>query len=165
MKQAFTAKGLDQYGNEWAVSAPEWNATGGSIVPNGVLQAGSDIGNFTATATIDGVSAIATFSVIATSVKDGEGSYSIRTTTEPSGDSKDTPVSAVPTHLSWIGEIPTQKWMNFYSRVLSRFAADPGLTLTLKVEFSASGEVSEQKLQETKVALQELGLDDNVQIQ
>ena len=165
MKQAFIAKGLDQYGNELAVSAPEWNATGGSIASDGVLQAGADVGNFTVTATIDSINAISTFSVIATAVKNGEGSYGKRANTDTSGDSKDTPSSSVPTHLSWSGEIPTQKWMNFYSRVLSRFAADPGLSLTLKVEFSADGEVSEQKLQETKVALQELGLDDDVQIQ
>lgn len=165
MKQAFTAKGLDQYGNELAISTPEWNATGGSIASDGVVQAGADVGNFTVTATIDSINAIATFSIIATTVKDGEGSYSTGTTTDTSGDRTDTPSLAVSTHLNWSGEIPTQKWMNFYSRVLSRFAADPGLTLTIKVEFSANGEVSEQKLQETKVALQELGLDDNVQIQ
>ena len=33
--------------------------------------------------------------------------------------------------LSWTGEIPTQKWMNFYTKVLSKFASERSLKLTL----------------------------------
>ena len=31
--------------------------------------------------------------------------------------------------FGWNGAVPPQKWMNFYTKVLSRFAASPGLKL------------------------------------
>ncbi len=64
--------------------------------------------------------------------------------------------------LTWVGEIPPQKWMNFYTKVLSKFASAQGLKLTLKVEVSPEGGVSKQKLEETKSTLRELGLNDDV---
>ena len=55
-----------------------------------------------------------------------------------------------------------QKWMNFYTKVLSKFASGEGLKITLNVEVSPKDGVSDQKIEETKVALRELGLDDDV---
>jgi hypothetical protein len=52
--------------------------------------------------------------------------------------------------------------MNFYTRVLSKYANDEGLKLNVDFEVSAADDVSEQRMQEAKVALRELGLDDNV---
>ena len=57
---------------------------------------------------------------------------------------------------------PAQKWMNFYTKVLAKFAAGKGLKLTVKVEAAPDGGVSTQKVEETKVALRELGLSDDV---
>ncbi|MDM7456723.1 MAG: DUF499 domain-containing protein [Tepidimonas sp.] len=64
--------------------------------------------------------------------------------------------------IRWSGEVPPQKWMNFYTKVLSRFAATPGLKLTISVEVSPSDGLSKQSLEETQNALRELGLDDQV---
>jgi hypothetical protein len=64
--------------------------------------------------------------------------------------------------LTWTGEIPAQKWMNFYTKVLSKFATARGLKLTVKIEVVPEGGVSKQKLDETKSALRELGLNDDV---
>jgi hypothetical protein len=64
--------------------------------------------------------------------------------------------------LTWTGEIPAQKWMNFYTKVLSKFATARGLKLTVKVEVAPEGGVSKQKQEETKSALRELGLNDDV---
>jgi hypothetical protein len=64
--------------------------------------------------------------------------------------------------LTWTGEIPPQKWMNFYTKVLAKFASARGLKLTVKVEATPDGGVSKQKLDETKSALRELGLHDKV---
>jgi len=64
--------------------------------------------------------------------------------------------------LAWAGEIPPQKWMNFYTRVLSKFASGKGLKLTVKVEVAPEGGVSQQKIDETRSALRELGLSDEV---
>lgn len=65
--------------------------------------------------------------------------------------------------ITWTGEIPSQKWMNFYTKVLSKFAAGMGLKLTLKVEVSSDAGIPIQKVEETKVALRELGLSDNIE--
>lgn len=72
------------------------------------------------------------------------------------------PTSATAARLTWSGEVPPQKWMNFYTKVLSKFAPTRGLKLTLKVEVTPEGGVSKQKLDETKSALRELGMNDNV---
>jgi hypothetical protein len=66
--------------------------------------------------------------------------------------------------LSWTGSVPAQKWMNFYTKVLSKFANGKGLKLKVTVEVTPEGGISSQKLEETKVALRELGMEDNVQI-
>lgn len=64
--------------------------------------------------------------------------------------------------LAWSGEVPAQRWMNFYTRVLSRFATTPGLTLRVSIEFAPKDGVSPQSIDETKNALRELGLSDEV---
>jgi hypothetical protein len=67
--------------------------------------------------------------------------------------------------LKWTGEVPAQKWMNFYTKVLSKFASARGLKLTVTIEVSPDGGVSKQKLDETKSALRELSLNDDVTIE
>ena len=62
--------------------------------------------------------------------------------------------------VRWSGEVPSQKWMNFYTRVLSKFATGSGLRVTIRVEAAPEGGVSEQKVEETRSALRELGLND-----
>jgi hypothetical protein len=62
--------------------------------------------------------------------------------------------------LRWSGEIPSQKWMNFYTRVLSKFVTGGGLRVTVKLEVAPEGGVSEQKVEETRTALMELGLNE-----
>jgi hypothetical protein len=64
--------------------------------------------------------------------------------------------------VTWQGYVPPQKWMNFYTKVLSKFATQTGLKLALKVEIAPEGGVSNQKVDEIKVALRELGLSDEV---
>jgi len=67
--------------------------------------------------------------------------------------------------LSWKGEIPHQKWMNFYSKVLARHISGGGVKLTLEVEIEPPGGVSIQKVEETQVALKELGIEDDVKFE
>jgi hypothetical protein len=64
--------------------------------------------------------------------------------------------------LAWTGEVPPQKWMNFYTKVLSKFATTKGLKLKLSVEVAPEGGISKQKIEETKAALRELGLSDDL---
>ena len=64
----------------------------------------------------------------------------------------------------WVGEITPQKWMNFYTKVLARFAAAKGLKLSLTVDVQPEGGVSKAKITEMKVALRELGMSEDVRI-
>jgi hypothetical protein len=64
--------------------------------------------------------------------------------------------------LTWSGEVPPQKWMNFYTKVLTKFAVGSGLKLKVSVEVKPDGGVSKQRVEETKAALRELGLSDEV---
>ncbi len=64
--------------------------------------------------------------------------------------------------MKWSGEIPAQKWMNFYTKFLTKLGVNSGLTLTVKVECRPEGGFSQQKLEEVKSALRELGLDDRI---
>ncbi len=82
---------------------------------------------------------------------------------EPQPDPDPVPGEVVRT-LRWAGEVPAQKWMNFYTKVLTKFAADSDLRLALHVEVTPEGALSEQKIEETKLALRELGLEENVEI-
>ena len=62
----------------------------------------------------------------------------------------------------WTGEITPQKWMNFYTKVLARFAATKGLKLTLTVDVNPEGGVSKATIEEMKVALRELGMSEEI---
>lgn len=68
----------------------------------------------------------------------------------------------LPKLLRWSGVITPQKWMNFYTKVVSKFATTKDLKLTLKVEVLVEGEIATPKIEETKVALAELGLNNDV---
>lgn len=146
-KQAFIARGLDQHGRDIATGQVEWKASGGVIDSEGVFSAGDDEGNFVVSANVGAVKGSATISVAKAN------SRGVPTPQKP---------PASQGRLRWTGEIPPQKWMNFYTKVLSKFVGGQGLKLTLNVEVSPEGGVSPQKVEETRVALQELGLNDDV---
>ncbi|MEW6156089.1 MAG: DUF499 domain-containing protein [Verrucomicrobiota bacterium] len=65
--------------------------------------------------------------------------------------------------ITWTGDVPPQKWMNFYTKILAKFASAQGLKLTVKAEITPEGGISKQKLEETKSALRELGLNDDIE--
>jgi hypothetical protein len=76
-----------------------------------------------------------------------------------------TPEPAIMKKLSWSGEIPAQKWMNFYTKVLSKFAVGNEMKITLNIEVKQIAGISSQKLEETKTALRELGMGDDVKVE
>ncbi len=82
----------------------------------------------------------------------------------PSEAPQETPAGEVFRSFAWHGNVPSQKWMPFYSKILTRFALDKGLRLTIHVEVSPEDGVSRQKIDETRVALRELGLSDEMEI-
>ena len=80
-----------------------------------------------------------------------------------SGREKPTESEEVVSGFRWVGEISPQKWMNFYTKVLARFALAQGLKLTLTVEVQPKDGVSKATIEETKVALRELGMTEDVE--
>ena len=66
--------------------------------------------------------------------------------------------------FSWTGTIAQQKWMNFYTKVLARFAGAGGLTLTLTVDVKPEGGISKAKIAEVRAGLRELGMSEDVDI-
>jgi hypothetical protein len=116
-----------------------------AIALDGVFLAGEDEGSFVVTASAGEVRGL-------TSVAVAKGLV----------PSPPPPRPPLRTGLRWDGAIPPQKWMNFYTKVLSKFAASKGLSLTVRFEVAANEAIPQQKLEETKVALRELGLDDQV---
>ncbi len=55
-------------------------------------------------------------------------------------------------------------WVNFYIKVLTKFASNHDMKLLLQVEISGDDNISPQKVAEMKAALRELGLDAQVLI-
>lgn len=145
-KQTFIVRGVDQYGQDIEARNVEWRATGGTIDKDGVFTAGQDEGSFAVTANVGAVKGSTMVSV----AKPGSIPPPVPRT------------PAAPGVMRWAGEIPPQKWMNFYTKVLSKFAGSQGLKLTVSIEVSPEGGVSTQRIDETRLALQELGLNSNL---
>ena len=61
--------------------------------------------------------------------------------------------------------MPPLKWMNFCTKVLSRFASTPGLRLTVSFEVAPESNVTRAQIEETRTALRELGLEENLELQ
>lgn len=58
---------------------------------------------------------------------------------------------------------PRRSW--FLGGQVTKFAAGKGLKIKIEVEVSQADGISEQKVEETKIALRELGLGDDVEVQ
>ena len=84
---------------------------------------------------------------------------------EPSDDTEDedTTTQEVVPGFRWVGDVAPQKWMNFYTKVLARFATAQGLKLTLTVDVTPEDGVSRAKIEETKVALRDLGVAEDIE--
>jgi hypothetical protein len=65
--------------------------------------------------------------------------------------------------IRWTGDVPALKWTSFYTKVLSRFARDTGVELHLRATFEVKGDLPLHKVDETRAALQELGVSQEVE--
>ncbi|HYE73118.1 MAG TPA: hypothetical protein VEF04_07305, partial [Blastocatellia bacterium] len=102
---------------------------------------------------------------VADSTKETPSATDSGTSIPPAPDSQppSKPASATTAaRMTWTGEIPAQKWTNFYTKVLTKFSAGKGLRITLQLEIAPENGISPQKIEETRIALRELGLSDEV---
>jgi len=139
---AFTFKGLDQHGQEYPLGALNWSATGGEMTEAGVFRAGDEEGDYTVSAAC-GI----TRATVRIGVK--------RQETGPVDRRKVPPANP---GINWSGQVPPQKWMNFYTKVLAKFVNSGALTVRVNVDVSPPGGLSAQQIEEFKAALSELGL-------
>jgi hypothetical protein len=130
-----SVQGFDQQDRPFPVDAVNWEAQGCSVDASGRVIAEEREGYYTVSARVEDLSATAEVIV-----------------------AKE-PIPPPTEGLVWEGQVPPQKWMNFYTRVLARFATQADLKLTIRFEVTEG--VSPQKADETKVALRELGLDED----
>ena len=91
----------------------------------------------------------------------GAGSTAPTGSRSPSGPTSAPPTTTIP-GFSWSGDLPAQKWMNFYTKVLSRFATSDGMKVTVTVDVTPTTGVAKSKIDETRIALRELGLSETI---
>jgi Abortive infection C-terminus len=137
----FAVRGFDQHDRPITINQAEWSASAGSTDLNGRFTAPEVDGRYTVTVSAAGLAATAHVDVT-------------------SGADVPPPPPPTSTTVFWGGDVPPQKWMNFYTKVLSRFATMPGLKVHVSFELPADAGVSESKVGDMKTALRELGLSD-----
>jgi len=86
-----------------------------------------------------------------------EGSFKVTAIAGDANGSASLKIGRLSPH--WNGEIPHQKWTQFYNRILSKFAVRKGLKLTVSVDIL---DASLEEIEDMRTALRELGLIDNV---
>lgn len=143
-RAVFTCSGIDQYGQPIAVGNSEWSATGGTIDSKGIFTAGDHGGAFTVKSVNGKIEALA----------------EVRITSSNEPTSQQSPPGA--RIIRWRGTVPPQKWMNFYTKVLSKFATSPDLKIEVSFEVKLDREQADSKAAESKSGLRELGLTDDV---
>ena len=148
---SFIAKGYDQHNDEINIDSIIWKTSNGLITNAGVLTVEETEGVYKITAKSNGISASATATV---QKKDETKTQTQETPAQPPIPGK--------TRISWSGVIDTKKWNVFYTKVLAKFASNPNLKITIKFEVEDEGSSGEQKREETKTALKELGLNDDL---
>jgi hypothetical protein len=152
-RQTFQVECYDRNGEKVVPGYITWSASSGTINDQGAFEAGPT-GNVTVTATVNNINGQATVFVKQPTPGGGTGPLP----PEP-------PIGPTPTkttRFAWSGEIPAQKWTNFYMKVLSKFALGHNLKITVHVDVAQSAGISEQKIEETRSALRELGLGDDI---
>mgnify|MGYP002626224772 FL=1 len=143
----FQVQGLDQHGRAMDAGEVSWSAKGGDIDDKGGFKAGRDEGEYLLEA--------------------NAGELHAQTTVLISKE--DTPPPPPPPEpkdeikgLQWSGDVPAQKWMNFYTKVLAKYATAGNLRLTVNIEVRPDDGLAPHRIEEAKSLLRELGLNDDV---
>ncbi|MBW8076998.1 MAG: DUF499 domain-containing protein [Gallionella sp.] len=83
--------------------------------------------------------------------------------THPQSELTEQPQPQVTPGFKWAGDVPPQKWMNFYTKVLAKYATSGALSLHVEVKVAPTSGVTLQDLQEVRAALRDLGLNDRLE--
>jgi hypothetical protein len=143
----FQVEGLDQHGRPMDAGGVAWSAKGAEMDDKGCFKAGKDEGEYLVEAAVGDLHAQTTV------VISKEEPPPPPPPSEPKDQAKG---------LRWSGDVPAQKWMNFYTKVLAKYATAGEMKLTVSVEVRPEDGLATHKLEETKASLRELGLNDDV---
>ena len=141
----FTIKGFDQHNKEMPLDNVAWSATGGHIDADGLYRAGKAVGAYEIIGEVNNLSSKAVIIIY----EKGE---------KP-------PPPPTLQKIIWEGEIPPQKWMNFYTKVLSKFSMEQTLKIILNFEVTPERRITQNEIEELKSILRELGLNDNIKVE
>lgn len=146
---SFISKGYDQHNEEINLDSVSWKTSNGIITEYGVLTVGEVEGIYKVTAISDGITSTATVAV----QRETKAAFT------------QTPVAVTrssKSKISWSGPVDTKKWNVFYTKVLAKFGSNASLKVTVKFEVEEDASNADQKKEETKTALREMGLDENL---
>jgi len=141
----FAIECLDQYGKPFEVEGVEWSSPEGVIDDSGRLEVDDFEGVF----------------VVKARHGDLEAQVEISVTTAPPPPP---PPPAGDRFVHWEGDMPPQKWSQFYMKVLAGFATDEDLKLNVTFWAPATSEQAESRLNEINASLRDLGLDDDAKL-
>jgi hypothetical protein len=147
----FNVTAKDQYGQPFAAPTVAWTSECGEIASDGIFTAGATEGIHGISATAGDV--IATAEVrIQTVGAAGAGGV---------GGSAGG-VVAGKQRIEWSGDVPSQKWTKFYSQVLAKFAVGSELKIRVTFEATVDAAQAKAKIDEARVQLRELGLNEDI---
>lgn len=139
--------GYDQYGAPIEIGKREWKAAGGTITETGLFSAGPTAGAAEVSVKAGGRTAICQINIVEKVEKpDSAKAHS-------SGQK----------FLQWNGEIPPQKWNQFFMKVLVKLTQIQGLKLKVNLEAPVSN-TDEQRIDEARSGLKDLGLEDKIDL-
>jgi hypothetical protein len=143
---AFSALCSDQHGRPFEGAQVTWSATAGTIDPDGRFSA-AEVGDYRIEGRADSV----------------VGTAEVRVEEKPIGAGHITKPPE-PKGFAWQGTVTPQKWMNFYTKVLSSLVSTSGLKLRVQFEVPPGDTATEAKIETTRAALRELGLSEEIDI-
>lgn len=161
---AFLAKGYDQHGDEISMESLSWETTAGYIdSKSGKLTVGSEEGIFQVFARCGSVSASATITIERREITKDKGPNTTVSDEFTNETAKRSEFGEETTHkkMAWSGHVEPKKWTVFYTKVLSRLAANPNLKIKVNFELEDDA-LTDQKMDEMRAALKEMGLDDTI---
>jgi hypothetical protein len=152
----FEVSGHDQYGQGYPVENATWSAPDCMVSSDGRFKASDTPGRYLVTVQVDSLQAEAKVRV----------RQLVAPIITPDGDrdkAKDLdPPSYTVNKIQWSGVIPPRKWMNFYTKVITKLMNSPGLTVRVSLEAPAEGDSASAKIEDIKIALRDLGLDEDI---
>jgi len=143
------AEAYDQFNEVYPVTGISWNASLGTITPEGHYTSPAEEGTSIITVSSGQVTNELTLLITSSKGKPSQtdgGSVSLK-------------------NVSWTGEVPATKWMIFYNKVLAKNLAQKDFKVTVSFQFVQDIFGGGKTIEELKNDLKELGLDSNIDIQ